>query len=79
MEPAIPPVQIAGDEKKKIGGLGILLKLLSFFFPLLGFIIYFAQRKTNGYAARQALIFSVLGIVAAVFLNTMYHIIKSLL
>jgi len=79
MEPTIPPVQLSGEERKKIDGLGLLLKLLSFFFPLLGFIIYFAQRKTNPHSAKQALLFSVLGIVAGIFLNIIYHILKSIL
>ncbi len=78
MEPPVPPIQTERTEHKKLNGLALILKLVCFFMPLAGLIIFAAMRKNNTYAARQALLFSVVGIVAGIFLNVIYNILKHL-
>jgi hypothetical protein len=78
MEPSIPPVQQTQANDKQPEDLGLFLKIISFFFPFIGAVLYIAQKRTRPVAAKQACTFAWFGVAAGFIFNILYFILKSL-
>ena len=73
MQPTPPPVQDTGSSND----LGIVLKIVSFCFPIVGIILWAIKKQKEPVAAKQACTFAIAGIIVGVVINIIYYIINS--
>ena len=78
MEPRVPPVLQTQPGDNQPEDLGLFLKIISFFFPFIGAVLYIAQKRTRPVAAKQACTFAWFGVAAGLIFNVLYFILKSI-
>ncbi len=73
--PPPPPSGSPFQDMNHVDDLGTGLKIVSFCFPIVGFILYFVKKNEQPVSAKQACTFGLIGFTLGLIFNIIYFVL----